>query len=40
MSKEFHGFNQHDFHIKRYNFCLYCANGSKPVHESLLKVGD
>jgi len=32
----YHTLETHDWHIKRYNTCLYCNSGSRAVHKSLL----
>jgi len=33
----FHTIEAHNFHIKRYGRCLYCDNGSEPVHKSIIQ---
>lgn len=36
----FHRIEDHNFWIDRIGKCPYCHSGSKPVHSSLIDMGD
>ena len=33
IKSKYHTMEVHNYWIKRNNRCLYCMNGSKPIHE-------
>jgi len=34
-----HSVENHNFHIKRYGFCVYCNLGSRPVPKAMMVEG-
>jgi len=38
-NQRLHSLEVHNYHIKRYGRCLYCAFGSKPVPKAMIVDG-